>query len=138
VIDFNTRFGRTVDRRLRREAIIWLTTVDRSSRPQPRPVWFAWDGKTVLIFSQPATAKVRHLAKNRSVALNLNSDSEGGTVTVLLGKASLLKQPVRAAVLEKYLKKYRKAIVELGTTPQEFLAEYSTAIQVKPTSLRGF
>jgi len=68
VVDFNTRFGKAVNRRLRREAIIWLTTVDRRNRPQPRPVWFDWDGKSILIFSQPGAAKVRHLADNRNVA----------------------------------------------------------------------
>jgi len=138
VIDFTTRFGRTVDRRLRREAIIWLTTVDRDSRPQPRPVWFYWDGKTILIFSQPGAAKVRHLAANPSVALNLNSDPQGGSITVLLGKATLLKRPVSEEGMEAYRKKYRKAIVDMGTTADQMLAEYSTAIQVRPTALRGF
>ena len=138
MIDFTTRFGRTVDRRLRRETIIWLTTVDRDSRPQPRPVWFYWDGTTILIFSQPGAAKLRHLAANPNVALNLNSDPDGGTITVLLGKATLSKRPVHEAVLEAYRKKYRKAIVEMGTTPDQMLAEYSAAIQVRPIALRGF
>jgi len=138
VVNFNTRFGRTVDHRLRSEAIIWLTSVDRRNRPQPRPVWFDWDGKTILIFSQPGTAKIRHLAKNCHVALNLNSDAQGDVVTILLGEAKLLKLPVRATRLEGYFKKYREGMESLGMTPAEFLAEYSTAIQVKPTALRGF
>lgn len=138
MVKFNTRFGQTVDRRLHSEAIIWLTTVDRRNRPQPRPVWFDWDGKTFLIFSQSGTAKVRHLAGNSNVALNLNSDAHGEAVTILLGEAKLLKRPVRAARLEAYLKKYQEGIETLGMTPSEFLAEYSTAIQVKPTDLRGF
>lgn len=138
MVNFNTRFGRTVDRRLQSQAIIWLTTVDRWNRPQPRPVWFDWDGKTLLIFSQPGTAKVRHIASNSSVALNLNSDAQGEAVTVLSGEAKLLKRPVGTTRLEAYLKKYREGIETLGMTPAEFWAEYSTAIQVKPTALRGF
>lgn len=138
MVKFNTRFGKTADRRLRSEAILWLTTVDRRNRPQPRPVWFDWDGKTFLIFSQPRTAKVRHLANNSNVAINLNSDAQGDTVTILLGQAKLLKRPVGPARLEAYLKKYREGIETLGMTPAEFLAEFSTAIQVKPTALRGF
>jgi PPOX class probable F420-dependent enzyme len=89
VVKFNTRFGQTVDRRLRSEAILWLTTVDRRNRPQPRPVWFDWDGKTILIFSQPGTAKVRHIGNNRNVALNLNRDAHGDAVTFLSGEAKL-------------------------------------------------
>ncbi|MGD0611041.1 MAG: TIGR03667 family PPOX class F420-dependent oxidoreductase [Anaerolineales bacterium] len=138
MVDFNTRFGKAVNRRLRREAIIWLTTVDRRNRPQPRPVWFDWDGKSILIFSQPGAAKVRHLADNRNVALNLNSDAQGEAVTVLLGEAKTLKRSVGAARLAAYLKKYREGIETLGMTPAEFWASYSTAIQVKPTALRGF
>lgn len=58
--DFNSKIGRTIKRRLKQEQIIWLTTVDAHETPQPRPVWFHWDGETVLIFSQSAGAKVRH------------------------------------------------------------------------------
>ncbi|MBI2997646.1 MAG: pyridoxamine 5'-phosphate oxidase family protein [Deltaproteobacteria bacterium] len=52
MLDFSTRFGWHVNRRLRQEKIIWLTTVDSNNTPQPRPVWFHWDGQTVLIFSE--------------------------------------------------------------------------------------
>jgi hypothetical protein len=45
---------------------------------------------------------------------------------------------VGAARLAAYLKKYREGIETLGMTPAEFWASYSTAIQVKPTALRGF
>jgi hypothetical protein len=45
---------------------------------------------------------------------------------------------VRAARLKAYFKKYREGIESLGLTPAEFFAEYSIAIQVKPTALRGF
>ena len=61
MLDFSTRFGRHVNRRLRQEKIIWLTTVDSNNTPQPRPVWFHWDGETVLIFSERHKAKLRHI-----------------------------------------------------------------------------
>ncbi|HZM91753.1 MAG TPA: pyridoxamine 5'-phosphate oxidase family protein, partial [Blastocatellia bacterium] len=47
MLDFSSRFGRHANRRLRQEKIIWLTTVDSKNTPQPRPVWFHWDGQTV-------------------------------------------------------------------------------------------
>ncbi|MDQ7857565.1 MAG: pyridoxamine 5'-phosphate oxidase family protein [Armatimonadota bacterium] len=72
MLNLRSRLGRRVDRRLRREQILWFTTVDRRGTPQPRPVWFHWDGRTALIFSEPGTAKVRHLQRRRRVAVHLN------------------------------------------------------------------
>ena len=85
MLDFSTRFGRHVNRRLRQEKIIWLTTVDSNNTPQPRPVWFHWDGETVLIFSERHKAKLRHITGNPRVALNFNTDEDGGDVAVLTG-----------------------------------------------------
>ena len=55
-IDTTTEFGQRVMRRLQEEVVVWLTTVDASDTPQPRPVWFLWEGETFLIYSQPDTA----------------------------------------------------------------------------------
>src|SRR3989441_7702638 len=67
MLEFTTRAGRRINRRLRQETIIWLTTVDSHNTPQPRPVWFHWDGHTVLIFSERNKAKLRHVAQNSRV-----------------------------------------------------------------------
>jgi PPOX class probable F420-dependent enzyme len=80
MLNFNTKFGRHVKRRLHEEKVIWLTTVDEQNAPQPRPVWFHWDGKTFLIFSQREKAKLRHIAHNPRVSLNFNTDEDGGDV----------------------------------------------------------
>jgi hypothetical protein len=37
-----------VAQRLREDAVIWLTTVAANGTPQPNPVWFLWDGHSVL------------------------------------------------------------------------------------------
>ena len=91
MIDFTSRFGRRVKRRLRREKVIWLTTVDAQHAPQPRPVWFPWDGRTFLIFSENGKAKLRHIARNPAVSLNFNTDQDGGDVVVFWDRAALEK-----------------------------------------------
>jgi PPOX class probable F420-dependent enzyme len=58
MIDLTSTFGKRVARRLEEERIIWLTTVDSNGNPQPRPVWFLWDGKTILVFSRKAGYKI--------------------------------------------------------------------------------
>lgn len=93
MLDFNTRFGRHVKRRLRQEQVIWLITVDHQNTPQPRPVWFHWDEQTGLIFSEKGKAKLRHIAQNPRVSLNFNTDEEGGDVAVLIGAARILDKP---------------------------------------------
>jgi PPOX class probable F420-dependent enzyme len=138
MLDFSTRFGRHVNRRLRQEKVIWLTTVDSQNTPQPRPVWFHWDGKTVLIFSEKGKAKLRHLARNRRVALSFNTDEEGSDVAVLLGEALILDKPPPANRFKTYVRKYTAGIKNLGTTIAEFTETYSVPILVSPQVMRGF
>src|SRR5215467_4885970 len=85
MLNFDDRFGQHAKRRLNEEKVIWLTTVDSRNAPQPRPVWFHWDGETLLIFSEPNKAKLRHVERNSRVALNFNTGEDGGDVVVLLG-----------------------------------------------------
>ena len=138
MINLNSRFGRHVKGRLRREKIIWLTTVDHECRPQPRPVWFHWDGRTALIFSEAGKAKLRHIANNPAVSLNFNSDADGGDVTVLIGTARILQRPPDSRRVKSYLRKYRAGIKDLGMTDKEFAAAYTVPVLVTPQSLRGF
>jgi PPOX class probable F420-dependent enzyme len=138
MLDFKTRFGRHVNRRLRQEQIIWLTTVDAQNTPQPRPVWFHWDGETVLIFSEQGKAKLRHIAQNPRVSLNFNTDEDGGDVAVVIGEARILDEPPPQERVKNYLSKYRRGIKSLDMTVEEFRAAYRVPILVAPLSMRGF
>ena len=53
MLDFSTDLGRRIARQLESERVIWLTTVGSDNTPQPRPVWFVWDGTSLLVYSQP-------------------------------------------------------------------------------------
>ena len=138
MLDFSSRFGRHANRRLRQEKVIWLTTVDSQNAPQARPVWFHWDGQTMLIFSERNKAKVRHIARNPQVGLNLNTDEEGGDVLVLAGDALILDEPPSQSRVRTYLRKYKKGIEDLGMTVAEFRNSYVTPVLVTPRSMRGF
>jgi len=139
MLNFRTRFGRHATRRLRQERIVWLTTVasDADDSPLPRPVWFHWDGRTVFILSQKGKAKLRHISHNPRVALNFNTDEEGGDVTIITGDAHILERQPRGR-MAAYLKKYRDGIKELGMTARTFKDSYAVPIQVIPRRLRGF
>lgn len=124
---------------IRKEYVVWLTTVDANRIPQPRPVWFIWDGDSFLIFSQPKARKVQHIRNNSSVSLHFNTDETGDQdVIVYIGTATLDAKTPPPNKVPAYLRKYRKGIKGIGMTPETFSEEYSVAIRVKPTSLRGW
>jgi PPOX class probable F420-dependent enzyme len=138
MLDFSSRLGRHVNSRLRREKVIWFTTVDSERSPQPRPVWFHWDGKTILIFSEKSKAKLRHIAGNARVSLNFNTDEDGGDVAVLTSEAKILDDPPPTDRIKNYLRKYTQGIKDLDMTVAEFRERYTVPILVTPQNMRGF
>ena len=138
MIDFSTKLGRRVAKQLKAEQVIWLTTVGPGNTPQPRPVWFWWDGTSVLIYSKPKAHKLRHIRRYPNVSLHFISDAEASEVAVLVGRASLPRATPAAHDHKEYLRKYRKAIAGLGMTPKDFGEDYSVGIVITPTRLRGF
>lgn len=139
MIDLSTPFGQAVKRHLENEYVVWLTTVDSTFAPQPRPVWFVWDHDSFLIFSKPNAHKVKHIAKNPKVALHFNTDETGDKhVMVFTGEAVFDESCPPAHQVHAYIEKYKEGIVLLDMTPETFSAEYSRAIRIKPADLRGW
>lgn len=136
-LDTTTEFGRRVQRRLQEERIVWLTTVAGGQTPQPRPVWFLWDGEAFLIFSEPDTHKLQHIASNPKVALNFNGDEFGGDIVVFTGEAQVAEDVPPADEISDYVDKYEKGMESIGMTPAEFAQSFSVPVRVTPQSLRG-
>jgi hypothetical protein len=75
------------------------------------------------------------------VALHFNTDATGDTdVVVFTGLAAIGPHAPPANKNAAYLRKYRAGIAALSVenTPAKFAAEYSTAIRVTPTTVRGW
>lgn len=138
MIDLSGEFGKRVERRLRDEMVIWLTTVGPKLTPQPRLVWFLWKRGRILTYSRPEAYKIKHIEQHTNVALNFNSDRWGEELVVLLGEAEVLTADPPATEADGYIEKYRQAIARLGSTPEQFARDYSTAISIEPFRLRGF
>jgi len=136
MIDLSTEFGQRVQRRLKKERIIWLTTVSGNAKPQPRPVWFLWDGEAFLIYSRPNTFKLQHLQNNPGVALHLDGNGMGGDIVVFIGEAEIPTDVPPANEVAPYVEKYRDGMKRLKMTPEVFGETYSVPIRVKPLSLR--
>jgi PPOX class probable F420-dependent enzyme len=138
VVDTGTEFGAKVAARLDSEQVIWLTTVGASGAPQPNPVWFRWDGEEFLFFSQADKPKLRNIARNPRVSLNLNATETGGNVVILTGSARIDESGAIAEEIAAYTAKYTSGLVDISMTDEEFFAEYSVAVRIKPDRLRGF
>lgn len=136
--DFTTPFGQRAAERLQKEEIIWLATVGGDGTPQPSPVWFLWEGETVLIFSKPDAPKIANIRREPRVALHFNSDESSDNIVILTGQAVVLDTTAAAAMPDTYLTKYAVGIKNIGSTPEKMTAEYSAVIRVTPTKLRGF
>ena len=137
MIDPTTEFGARVEKRLLEEQVIWLTTVSPSGIPQPNPVWFYWDGDTVLIYSQPDAYKVKNLINNPKVSLNFEGATEqGGDVIILAGEAVMEESVLK--IDPAYEEKYHQAIIDFGETSEDLIASYDVAIRVRIEKVRGF
>lgn len=139
VVDTDTEFGARVDRRLHTERIAWLVTVGGGQAPYPNPVWFYWDGGSILVYSQPGQAKLRHIEQNPNVAVHLDSQSSGDDVVIVNGTASIDDSAPRADQIPEYVDKYRDEMRRLNLgTPAEMAAAYTVAIRITPTKVRGY
>jgi len=136
MLNLDSQFGSHVALRLQTENVIWLTTTSKAGIPQPNPVWFYWDEDTFLIYTEPASVKLKNIASNPNVALNFEgADALGGDVVIFTGEASIeersdLPHP-------GYVQKYEVYAAELGYTLEDLYARYSVAIRIRPTRVRS-
>ena len=119
--------------RLRVEPIIWLATTRPDGRPHLVPVWFWWDGASVLIFSEPDKQKVRNLRHSPHAMLALDTADEGEDVVMIIGTAELLVEPAMAVMPPAFADKYAALFARLGSSAGEMAVRYTQAIRVTPT-----
>jgi PPOX class probable F420-dependent enzyme len=140
MIDFKSNFGRFANKHIKSEYFIWLTTVDSTGTPQPKPVWYIWEKDSFLIFSQAKAHKLKHIQKNPKVSLHFNTADEKGEKRLIIftGTATIDSDSPPANRIRAYMQKYKGGIASLNATPQEFAQEYSVAIRIHPTNVRGW
>ena len=122
-----------IDRLLRSEPVVWMSTVRPDGVPHLIPIWFSWDGDAILVASKPGAQKVRNLRANPVVMLALGKPDEDFDVGLLEGRAELLDVPAADVLPASHLKKYRAPMAAIGLTPEEFLATYTQVIRIVPT-----
>ena len=136
--DASTPFGKRVAERLRDEHIIWLTTVAADGTPQPNPVWFLWDGASMLIYNQTGARRLAHVERNPRVALNFESAADGNDVIIMTGEARLSPDEPSPDKNAAYVAKYRDSIAGSFQTPENFASQYPVPLRVTIAKVRGF
>lgn len=136
MIDLTTEFCQPVDQRLRDEEVIWFTTVTPDGVAPPNTIWFFWDGESIILYRQPGSYRIRNIQHNPKVTLNLErADVSGHHVEVIQGEAQLKPNYLKPHL--GYEKKYSKFLLEMNWTIAQLVADYSVAITIRPSRLRG-
>jgi len=136
MLDKAQPFHAHIDKRLRTEPIIWLTTCGLRGRPHMVPMWFLWSGREILLFSLPRTRKLRNIAANSSVVLALEAADQGYDVVIVEGRAALLDDPSTSGSMPPFVHKYEG--VPRRWAPREWAQKFSQAIRVAPTKLTAW
>jgi PPOX class probable F420-dependent enzyme len=127
-----------VDTRLQTNLMAWLTTVSPSGKPDSVPVWFLLrDDDSILIYSQPAKAKLRNIDANPNVALGLDVTDIGRDVIRIEGTAVRATDHPPADGVPEYVAKYVERIGAIFGTPERFAEAFSEAIVITPTRLHA-
>ena len=121
------------EERLQSEEVAWMTTVRPDGQPQSVPVWFLWDGESFLIYSRPNARKLKNLAENPRINLNLNSNDVGEDVVRAECTAEVVEDAPPADEVGPFLEKYREGIARIGMDPEGFAGDFSVAIRATPT-----
>ena len=132
----NTPFGDHVRKRLDEEVVGWLTTVSKDGTPRPSPVWFWWDGESMLIYSKEGTSRTRNLARDAACSFNFDGNGTGGDIVVLEGTAKVSADPPSTEIPE-YQAKYLEEIPRIGMNPGTFAIGYPIPLRFYPQRLRG-
>jgi len=121
-----------IKRHLDNDQVAWLTTVTAGGRPAPRPVWFVWDGSTIIVYSLNDSAKLRHLRTHDQVSVHFNSTTDGRDVVVIHGRAEIVPDASNPSQYPGLLEKYAARIEQMGRTPQWYDDNYGTPLRVIP------
>ena len=136
LFDSSTPDGARAAGRMQSVRIAWLTTVAAEGMPQSSPVWFHWDGETILLYSRPNTPKVRNIEAQPQVAFHLEGDGLGGHIVTIEGTARIDPDAPAADAVPRYVEKYGDWFSKIDMDAATMAAAFSVAIRIRPLRAR--
>lgn len=118
--------------------IAWFTWVGKDAAAHGVPVWFLWHEGTVIVLTEPDTAKVAAVRRGSPVLIHLETGEFGNDVVILNGTAEVSERSTAEWLpefREVYEKKYAAAIADYGTPLDEIAKQFSTTLVFTPEKL---
>jgi PPOX class probable F420-dependent enzyme len=123
---------------LRRDSVVWLSSVRPDGRPHLVPVWFHWDGERIVAFSKPSARKVGNLRDQPFVMLAVGTPGPDFQVELIEATAELPETPATDIMPTGFGAKYRELLRRAGLSVQRFAEVYSQPIVLRPTRFLGY
>jgi PPOX class probable F420-dependent enzyme len=136
IFDSGSDRDRRALERLETDLVAWLSTVTPDGQPQTLPIWFLWDGSTIMFYSDNRAQRNRNLVANPKVSFHF-SDDAGNDIVFIEGEAVIDGTQPAPADNEAWLAKYGSLIdANLGGT-QEYAKRYDVPIVIRPVRGRS-
>ena len=123
---------------LEREPVVWLSSVRPDGRPHVVPVWFMWDGESILVFSKPGAQKVTNVRADPRVMVAVGEPGVAFDVELVDAIAELAQEPTAVLLPQTFARKYAALAERAGITVDGFAATYSQSIWIRPTRWLGW
>ncbi len=127
-----------VEQALRRDPVVWLSSVGANGRPHLVPVWFSWDGREILAFSKPHARKIANLRQQPIVMLAVGTPGPEFEVELIEAEAELPDAPAADLMPAAFGEKYRELLRRAGLTVQRFAEVYAQPIVIRPRRFLGY
>lgn len=122
-----------VETLLRHEPVIWLSTVRPDGRPHVIPIWFWWDGRSLLFASKPDACKVANLRANTACMLAVGDPMADFDVALIEARAELASISTGDLLASGLLAKYADKMATIGLSPATFADTYRQVVRLVPT-----
>lgn len=127
-----------IDRRLRREQLVWINALRGDGTQRLAPTWFSWDGALLWIFAKPGDFGQGTLREDPRIMLALGEPAEGTAVQLVEGEATLLSTPTAQALTSVHRAKYGERLWAMSMTWDDYARTYSQTIVVRPIRYLGW
>ncbi|MDQ3554112.1 MAG: pyridoxamine 5'-phosphate oxidase family protein [Chloroflexota bacterium] len=118
---------------LEHHPVVWLSSIRPDGRPHLLPLWFHWDGVSILIFSKPHAQKVRNLRADPRVMVAIGDTGQDFDVELIEAKAEILSVLTESVVPDAFLAKYAAQMSLSGLSRKRFSEVYAQPIRIRPT-----
>ena len=127
-----------IERFLRTEEVLWLSTFGTDGFPGLVPLWFSWDGSAIQVVSKPHAEKVQDMRADPRVMVALGNAEEDFDVGLIEARADLLDMPAAEFLPPSHWVKYASDLTGMGLARAEYLRTYSQSIRIVPVRYLGW